>query len=109
MVAMFLLALLGCCFLGLSLSRHHAEVRGRFPRPAEETRWRAGGWLFLALSLAAAFLRTDITIAPVEWVALTTVAGLVPVSILTWRPRWLPLVMAVTSFLAIATLLAALA
>lgn len=90
MMMMFCLAFLGLCALGLSLSRHHADVRGTFPTPVQERNWRIAGWLLLVLSLTSLLPRAVAAIAVVEWFALLMAAALFVVAFFTWRPRWLP-------------------
>lgn len=90
MLLMFALALLGFCGLSLSLSRHHADALGDYPAPVVERRWRWAGGLLVALSLAIPLLRADYGVAFVEWFGFATVAALIVVGLLTWRPKRLP-------------------
>lgn len=83
---------LAFCFSGfaalcLSMDRHHKQVFGE-PAPRLD-RWmfRLGGWATLAISCVPTVLELGPSIGISLWVTLLSVAGLMVVLLLSYRPR----------------------
>ena len=86
-LAALLLALAGFAALALSMHRHHRDLFGGPPSRWRVVALRSVGWALLGLSLAACSLESGWAVGPLLWIGLLTLAALVVVLTLTYRPR----------------------
>jgi len=85
--AAFCLAYAGFSALCLAMDRHHEDVFDR-ALPRGRRLWlRALGWLGLVLSLAACATAWGWSYGIVEWVGILSLAGLLLIWLLAYRPR----------------------
>lgn len=80
----------GLTGLSLAMNRHHQDVFGQAPSALRARLLRAGGWVSLALSLAACLFQQGWAFGSVLWVGLLAAAGYALVLLHTYRPRWIP-------------------
>lgn len=85
---------LALCFAGLSalalsLDRHHRDAFLIRAGASRARTLRAVGWAGIALSFAAAVALDGWNFGPVQWVGTLTVAALIVVAFLSYRPGWL--------------------
>ncbi|AZY52080.1 DUF3325 domain-containing protein [Bordetella avium] len=86
-VAAFFLAYAGFAALSLAMERHFEDVFDRPPPPALQRWLRTGGTLALAASLWLCARVSGWSYGIVLWTGLLTVAGLLLIGIMTYRPR----------------------
>lgn len=82
-----LLCYSGFTALCLALDRHHHDLLGRKPTAGQRLALCLGGWLLLALSLAAALTAADWGLGLVQWCAVLMGSALLLVVLLPYRPR----------------------
>ncbi len=90
------LAVSGFATLGIAMERHVRAVLGSSLSQAKRTLLQGLGAVLLMASLAACWNRWSLSIAVAAWLGALTFGALSAAMVLTYRPRWLPLVASVT-------------
>lgn len=88
--AVFLLAFAGLICVSLSMRRHAGQACLIATLIAQSRLLRLAGWFLVMMSLALRMLRPDWRIGIVEWIGLAGLAAGVIVTLLIYRPRFLP-------------------
>lgn len=98
-----LLTYAGLTMLALAMARHHRTVFRRDLTPHRRRILRAAGWLFLALSVTAAFRTHGAEIGAVAWFALAAGTGFALTLLLAYVPRFWPAPLAALLLLSLLT------
>jgi len=79
----------GFAALALALNRHHKQVWRREPSRRRQWVLRLAGWGLLLASLGLCQAQVGWASGLVWWAGLLTVAALLVIFLLTYRPNWL--------------------
>lgn len=94
-IAAYLLCTAGFGWLALAMDAHWRQVRrDRTPAPGWRRALRMLGGSALALALVACLAADHATMAVLVWAMLLAAAALSVAFALSWRPRWLALLVA---------------
>ncbi len=87
-------SVLGMAWLALAMETHWEQVRGTAPLPARTVRaLRLLGAVGLAASLALCLAVDHASMAALVWVMGLAASALAVAFTLSWRPRWLAVLM----------------
>jgi len=86
-IAAFCLAYAGFAALCLGMDRHYEMVFDRALPRRHRLPLRAFGWVALALSLCASAAVWGWSYGTVEWIGILSLAGLLLIWFVTYRPR----------------------
>jgi hypothetical protein len=83
-----LIGFAGLTSLSLTMKKH----RGALPPPARLTPGRARvlGWVLIAASVALACAGFGVGMGIVAWIGQLSVAGVLLILVMSWRPNWAP-------------------
>jgi hypothetical protein len=77
----------GWTALALAMPRHHGQIWGRQPRPANQYGLRFGGSVLLALAFVACIQQWGLAIGSVAWIGALSASAICFVSLFAFTPH----------------------